>query len=523
VEGDDAKYYNLIYKQFKGENNSSYFYQLSIMPAPNKNIRDKINLERLIIFLRVPDDNIEMSFKKYDSVYALIDDDGDLYYKNRINLNKLFYLDRYSKENYVLDPINLYIYLKHKKPNSEIVMNIENEAFKNFLDLKALVSLNTEDRLKLYLSVLSHFKSLILDEYFNNKKSIDETYYEFNDWKIELNYPKVFTLKNKKNKFLLFRNLFSIHNFDIFGLNKHNDPIKFYFTCKCYLRLLVKQIAKELEENFNETNIVICDLINHFYERCDEIKDRWNLDLIKCTECMSIEKLLIETMKINYFTDRCFQNISTKKKDFIEDMLVTYKDIDLDKFFKISYIVKKIEIKNKIQDFIEDFNRKVKGLNEIDLVENKYVLPTEFHEEEVKSILQEYLLCLSEKLKNYLSCETEPVYINLNEKIDYPKFLLHIRGHDLEEIIYKHLDELKEIPNLQNTVIDFFEKKDEAFPSKMFLPYDLELKLKSLTNVYIHLTESNFEDRVFNSNMNWFVKLIHLNDFAKDDPILTKA
>ena len=94
---------------------------------------------------------------------------------------------------------------------------------------------------------------------------------------------------------MLFRNLFSIFNFDKLGLNKENDPIKFYFTCKLYSRLLKQHISDELKENFKDMNIVTCDLINNFYKCCDEMKDKWNFDLIKCTECVSIEKLLVET------------------------------------------------------------------------------------------------------------------------------------------------------------------------------------------------------------------------------------
>ena len=110
-------------------------YQLSIMPAPNKNIRDKRHLEKLIDFLKSPDDCSDPNAKKYDTLYALIDDDGDLNCNNRINLHNLIYLDRYSRENYVLDPINLFIYLRNKHPNSKIVLEIEKE-LKGSFDFK---------------------------------------------------------------------------------------------------------------------------------------------------------------------------------------------------------------------------------------------------------------------------------------------------------------------------------------------------------------------------------------------------
>ena len=57
----------------------------------------------------------------------------------------------------------------------------------------------------------------------------------------------------------------------------------------------------------------------------------------------------------------------------------------------------------------------------------------------------------------------------------------------------------------------------------MFIPFDLQMKFDNLTKISIHLTEANFENRVFNSNMNWFVKLIQPKHFEKDDSVFTKA
>ena len=82
----------------------------------------------------------------------------------------------------------------------------------------------------------------------------------------------------------------------------------------------------------------------------------------KCGKCNSFNK--------NYFIENRLQNISSKKKDYIEDMIVTYKDIDLEKLFKIAQIVKKIEIKSNMENFIEYFDKNVKDLNKIDLEDN---------------------------------------------------------------------------------------------------------------------------------------------------------
>jgi hypothetical protein len=94
VEGKDAKYYRLVYNYLKNQNNSLHFYQLSITPAPNKDLRNKDNLQKLINFLKASDDFDNND--RFNSIYALIDDDGDTKCENRIKLDNLIYLERYS-------------------------------------------------------------------------------------------------------------------------------------------------------------------------------------------------------------------------------------------------------------------------------------------------------------------------------------------------------------------------------------------------------------------------------------------
>ena len=105
VEGDDAIFYNSVYRQLKSKNKLSYFYQLNIgsSPNPDPNMKDKSSLQKFIEFLKVSEENADFTSKKFDLIYGLVDDDGDYVCTNRINLKNLLYLDRYSKENYALD------------------------------------------------------------------------------------------------------------------------------------------------------------------------------------------------------------------------------------------------------------------------------------------------------------------------------------------------------------------------------------------------------------------------------------
>ncbi len=138
VEGNDAEFYNLVYKQLKSKNKLSFYYQLNIISSPNPDKKNKSSLQKFIEFLKVSEDNADSSSKKFEFVYGLVDDDGDSVCNNRKNLKNLFYLDRYSKENYVLDPVNIVLYARDTK-NEKLVKAFELESkewYLNILQLK---------------------------------------------------------------------------------------------------------------------------------------------------------------------------------------------------------------------------------------------------------------------------------------------------------------------------------------------------------------------------------------------------
>ena len=514
VEGNDSNYYKCIYKSLKLQNNSSYVYNVLVNPAPNKNIRDKKNLQRLINFLKVSDECEENNAEKFDHIYALIDDDGDLQCDNRINMNNLIYLNRYSKENYVLDPINIFFYLQKMTPKHKIVEDIE-KSFNIDLDFQKM---NTEQLMLFYGKVLEKIKNSIIAKCFDPNETVNCSY-KFNNYEIVVAYPMIFTIKNKKSKSLMIRNLFSIYNFDFTDSNKHNDPIKLYFTCKQFLEKITKNINEDLKNNFKETSLVICDLINNFSKNCDEIKNKCNFDLEKCTEHMGLHDLFDNKIS---FVERCMNSVTKSKKAYIEDQLDILKQISLKQFFEIALIVKKIRVKEQLDKFLKQIHDNVRDLKDIhieDINKDKYTYPECFQENKIKEILESYLNQLFKMLKQVLFKETEQVYISNFRKLKYSKCFLQLRGHDLEEIIYK---KIFNITNLTDKMIEHFKEEADK-RNKIFIPFDLRMKLESLTKVYVQLDESNFEDRVFNTNMNWFVKFINIANVNHDNSMFVKG
>jgi hypothetical protein len=85
VEGNDAEFYNLVYKQLKSKNKLSFYYQLNIISSPNPDPswKNKSNLQNIIEFLKVSEENADSSSKKFEFIYGLVDDDGDSVRNNR--------------------------------------------------------------------------------------------------------------------------------------------------------------------------------------------------------------------------------------------------------------------------------------------------------------------------------------------------------------------------------------------------------------------------------------------------------
>jgi len=85
------------------------------MPLPGGGDYAKRNKSTIIAFMKsVEPDNKNPVYDSIHSFYGIIDDDNDSLRgkTDYLDIMNLFALKRYSKENYVLDPINIYFHLK---------------------------------------------------------------------------------------------------------------------------------------------------------------------------------------------------------------------------------------------------------------------------------------------------------------------------------------------------------------------------------------------------------------------------
>ncbi len=123
IEGDDAPFYNVIYTFLKDSYITRGHFQLNFIAMPNKKCRNKANIVKLIENF---DPHPSCDYDEIHSFHGITDDDNDRLFKDpQPCLKNLFALKRYSKENYVFDPINFYFYVRS--------LRIRNKAINDYL------------------------------------------------------------------------------------------------------------------------------------------------------------------------------------------------------------------------------------------------------------------------------------------------------------------------------------------------------------------------------------------------------
>jgi len=135
VEGKDSPFYELINKFLKNVNLVNDHFNLDIMPLPGGGKCGLRNKDTIITFMKSiePDDVSE--YDTIHSYYGIIDDDNDrldINQKERkkyAGIKNLLVLKRYSHENYILDPVNIYFYFRCLKDNNDQI----NENAQNLL------------------------------------------------------------------------------------------------------------------------------------------------------------------------------------------------------------------------------------------------------------------------------------------------------------------------------------------------------------------------------------------------------
>ena len=502
VEGNDSKFYRLIYNQLKSKKRSLFFYHLNILAAPNENVRNKSNLQTLANFMK-PSYNVQdNNSKKYESIYALVDDDGDILCNNRVNLKNLIYLDRYSLENYVLDPVNIALFANsNKNHNIYKVLKID-------VDINNFKTMDIVSKKNSIVEILEKFKGIIKKICFDKDKKEKKTF-KFHKTSFELDYPFILTVQNKKKKCLLYRNLYSIIGFndEATKSNENNNPIIFYFICKKYLKEITEKIKKDFDEQEPEIKIQLKNLstqMQQSIEDCvtiwvqkknEDVKNKFNFDLKFCNEK---------------------QSITTSKRNYIKKKMGN----SFEYYFKLKELAKQIEIKRNIEIFFSKFPE-ITELKDIELMvgspestinENPANLT-----KDIRSILQGYLDSFVDLLENTLLNETVAIKLDNENTIEYPKIFIQLRGHDLDEIIYKKVFG----QSIAKKIIDYFLSSKA---NEIFIPFELQKKFENLSKLLIELDENNFEQIIFNSNICWFVKFIGKSDIEfLNDENFTKA
>ncbi len=126
VEGKDAEFYQTIKTILNKTEiyNIPYHFQINIISL-NDELRNKSIIKQTI-----------KAVKSFQLFYGIVDDDGDNDCGKIDYIENLFYLKRYAKENYILDPINVYFFLRNNPPKNDdlknFVKNIQENIAKKF-------------------------------------------------------------------------------------------------------------------------------------------------------------------------------------------------------------------------------------------------------------------------------------------------------------------------------------------------------------------------------------------------------
>ncbi len=197
--------------------------------------------------------------------YGIVDDDGDLSNGDIIHLKNLFYLKRHSKENYTMDPIHIYFYLKTNKIDKthEFVSSIEKrieQALSTYYS-----SLNLDQIMKMIYSKdskdtksLIKLLQLIIDEFEDKIKQllIDDTLLRILGKmdKSETIKQSIFSLFFVKKNVYLNKNILLYSNL---FLNLHGHTLESFLYPKLLNGYKIDQ--KNLIDSFLKNAMIIPD------------------------------------------------------------------------------------------------------------------------------------------------------------------------------------------------------------------------------------------------------------------------
>jgi len=179
-------------------------FQLNFMPLPAGGDSGRRNKSAIIAFMNsVEPSNEDPDYDSIHSYYGIIDDDNyrlkehpetpkeHKEHKER-QLKNLFVLNRYAKENYALDPINIYFYLKSLDDSKTSLLSNINAKIDGSLDFRPLKEFNLRE---------------IYQELQNPKKTTPKNIEKFLQMIVDSVWEAVYrTIFESKDKFEIFIN-----------------------------------------------------------------------------------------------------------------------------------------------------------------------------------------------------------------------------------------------------------------------------------------------------------------------------
>jgi len=467
VEGKDAEFYQKIKTILNKTEIYSipFHFQINIISL-NDGLRNKSVIKQTL-----------KAIKSFQTFYGIVDDDGDNDCEKIDFIENLFYLKRYAKENYILDPVNVYFFLKNRPPKNDDVKSFIKKIQKKIAD-------------KIGKDYSDYSLNKILDYIFSNEiqkvKSIQV---------LELIIAEFYeSMKMQAIDLVINGNVNSVNLFclPLIFINYTEQKIANNFNKESIVKKLYTDLLVKLKENMNDLKVFIdqalIDFLKKIKSKHRNINEAIESELEKengqtlksiCKDTFSklesaLDAIQKET-KINFDLNKiCNQTIGDKK--LIGKIKYDGKSFSPGKFLKIKNLVDDIKTLAKYENF-EIFSSEDNAKQRIEL-----------------------------NLK-----EEKKVHVNRNEII-YPNFFVSFNAHALEKLynnVFPNCSiQCKEILNVINV-------------NGMIIPDELVYVFRNLCNSIIEIKEEIFEWTVFNSSKNWFIKFT--NNSNELDEFLLKA
>ena len=420
-----------------------------------------------------------------------MDDDGDhdcgtvKYFRN------LLYLRRDGKENYVLDPINLYFYLKnnfntdHLKNNNVVKKLLAdiNKRIKTDLSMNyTLFNLNSILE-SIYLKIDAHnfvkMLQIIVDEFYDLliEKAVNTIVEK--DLVVTKLFGLPLILKSQKlsancRRSDVVKKLMSELNDQLKNLEAENDSDISEKKADDMLKAKIFGIVDSVLDRRNKLDEMNDTSLNALLSKLEK---ELNTQLIEKTE--NGEKNLMELLKLysslntKILNEESFDLRKCNSDKIITDMkrrqligkvkLENGKTISLEKYFKFKNLAQKIEVFQRYIDF-KEFNNEP---NETATI----------------------------RIKEELSKRID-VFVN-KEVIKYPKLFISFDDHELEKLINNVL-------NISTG--NWCDKLVTNISSNgFFVPDEFANILRRLCTNLNELTDNSFEYMVYHMDVSWFV------------------